>query len=331
MPSVILHTMFGEDVVSSLRDEIRAEIITCDNRSVFVLGCQGPDIFYHNQRHKPVALQYGSLLHRRGYGNFSAGLLKTGLSYAHDKTYAAYAVGFITHAVLDRACHPYIVYFSGRNYHSFFERIIDTLMLKKLRGLEPALWDQERLLAAVCENPPPDLKKLIAVCLADTFSEKTKNDSHLARRIDNAFTDCARFYNMSSPSKIRDALQSAFTMRSLNYIYPDNLPSEIDFLNLSRKPWRYPHIPSNGQMPKEDTRSFLDIYSGAVKTAVDTIAPIIEQYLETGVFPTTAADIIGNQGLSILDENGKPCAPNMADPLPLEQVMEQQKKLRGVE
>jgi len=324
MPSVILHTMFGEDVISSLRAEIQAEIISSDCRPSFVLGCQGPDIFYHSQRHRPVALEYGSLLHRRGYGVFSACLLKTGLSLA-------YALGFITHAFLDRACHPYIIYFSGKDYHSFFERIIDTLMLKRLRGLEPALWDQERLLAAVCEQPPPGLKETIARCLADAFGERVTKDRHLARRIDNAFIDCARFYSMSSPSKIKETPPPAFTMRSLNYIYPDNLPAQIDFLNLDHKPWRYPHIPANGQLPREDTRSFLDIYAEAVKTAVNAIAPFLKPYIETGVFQTAAAaEAIGNQSLSIHDENRKPCSPNLTAPLPLDEVIKQQAKLRGL-
>jgi len=300
MPSVILHTMFGEDLVSALRAVIPAEKISGDNRSAFVLGCQGPDIFYHNLKSKPVALHYGSLLHRLSYGIFSACFLNLSLSRTQKNELGAYALGFLTHAFLDRACHPYIIYFCAKDYHSFFERIIDTLMLKKLRGLEPASWDQERLLAEVCENPPPGLKEMIARCLAAAFGEKVSNDRYLARRIDNAFIDCARFYNMSSPTKIREALASAsgekkpvFTIRSLNYIYPENLPAQIDFLNLNRKLWRYPHIPADGKMPKEDIRSFPEIYSDALKFAVDALTPIFTS--PRGAFPPEeTAERIGN-------------------------------------
>jgi hypothetical protein len=336
MPSVILHTMFGEDLVSALRGSLPAEKILDDFRSAFVLGCQGPDIFYHNLKSKPVALQYGSLLHRRGYGIFSANLLNAGFSGAQKNEHGAYALGFLTHAVLDRACHPFIIYHCGRNYHSFFERIIDTLMLKKLRGLEPAFWDQERLLAETCENPPPGLKESIAASLARTFPEKAGKDRNLARRIDNAFIDCARFYSMSSPSKIKEALAAAtgekplFSMRALNYVYPENLPGEIDFLNLNRKPWRYPHIPADGEMPEEDTRSFPEIYSDALKFAIGTLAPLFTS--PCGAFsPRETAERIGNGCLSIQDENGKPCAANLTDPLPLDEVIKQQVKLRGVE
>jgi hypothetical protein len=344
VPSVILHTIFGEDVFTALHGRLAEktapnfspEKIFTDYRSAFVLGCQGPDIFYHSQRLKPAALEYGSLLHRRGYGAFTACLLQKSLSLTNFDALSAYSLGFITHAFLDRACHPYIIYFCGKELHSFFERIIDVLMLRELRSNDPSSWDQELLLAEICEAPPSAIKEHLFNSFTETFPEKANKDRNLFKRIDNAFADCARFYNMSSPSKIKiessdSSIQKRkFTRRAVNYVYPENLAEDIDFLNKNRKPWRYPHIPSNGQMPKEDTRSFLDIYAGAVKTAVDTLAPIFTQYFESGVFPSETAERIGNQCLSILDENGKPCAPNLTEPFPLEEVFNQQAKLRGV-
>jgi len=344
VPSVILHTVFGEDVFTALHNRLAEKTalnfspkkIFTDYRSAFVLGCQGPDIFYHSQRLKPSALEYGSLLHRRSYGAFTASLLQKSLSMTNFDALSAYSLGFMTHAALDRACHPFIIYFCGKDFHSFFERIIDVLMLKELRNNDPPSWDQERILAQVCESPPSALKELLFNSFAETFPEKANKDRSLAKRIDNAFADCARFYNMSSPSKIKIEFSDnsnqrrKFTRRAINYVYPENLAENIDFLNKNRKPWRYPHIPSNGQMPSEDTRSFLDIYSDAVKTTVDTIAPIFTQYIESGAFPSDTAERIGNQCLSILDENGKPCAPNLTEPLLLEKVFNQQAKLRGV-
>ena len=337
MPSVILHTMFGEDVFFALRAVFPVEKISGGLRGAFVLGCQGPDIFYHSQRSRPVALEYGSLLHRRGFGVYAANLLKTTLSGAETDANSAYSLGFMTHAALDRACHPYIIY-RGGNYHSFFERILDALMLKKLRGLEPASWDQEIALASVCENPPPGLKEIIAASLAETFPERAGKDRSLARRIDNAFIDCARFYNMSSPSKIAGAFRAGsnekrpvFTRRALNYVYPENLPAEIDFLNLNRKPWRYPHISAGGKIPQDDNRSFPEIYSDAVNSAAASFAPCFVT-LSGGTFPfDEIVEKIGNGGLSIQDENGKRCSPNLTDPLPLEEVMKQQAMFRGVE
>jgi hypothetical protein len=314
-----------------------------------VLGCQGPDIFYHNQRRKPVALEYGSLLHRRAYGIFTAGLLKMGLpdpppdeddirNHRREKginAMGAYSLGFMTHAVLDRHCHPYIVYKADREFHGFFERIIDVLMLKELRGTHISSWNQNEVLAAICENPPLGLKELIARALAKAFPDKLNKDSKISRRIDNTFADCAGFYAMTSPAVTALAVWAgnelvSFGLRSLVYVFPENLPAEIDFLNLDRALWYYPYTPP-GMPRKADTRSFPQIYADALEAGINALSPCIFQYLDTGIFPIAeAARSIGNLGLSIQDEEGKPCAPNLQDPFPLGDVLRQQGRLRGL-
>ena len=126
MPSQVLHTLFGEDIVGEIYRRLGGRFgIVADkalekiNRTypaVFALGCQGPDIFYHGQRTRPVAVEYGGLLHRRGYGVFTASLLKMGLpdpppdeedirAGRREKGINAlgvYSLGFMTHAILDR-------------------------------------------------------------------------------------------------------------------------------------------------------------------------------------------------------------------------------------
>jgi hypothetical protein len=89
MPAQILHSLFGEDVIAEIFSRIHPrfggaaekamEKIRGEYKAAFALGCQGPDIFYHSQMRRPVALEYGALLHRRGYGVFTAALLKMGL------------------------------------------------------------------------------------------------------------------------------------------------------------------------------------------------------------------------------------------------------------
>jgi len=368
MPSQILHTLFGEDIISGLYRRLEKEFgprfglladkalekISRDYRSAFVLGCQGPDIFYHNQRRRPVALEYGSLLHRRGYGIFTAGLLKMGLpdsppdeddirNQRREKVMNAlgcYALGFMTHAVLDRHCHPYIVYRTERKYHGFFERIIDVLMLKELRQRDIASWDQNGVLAEICEDPPPGLKELIARALAAAFPEKVGRDKKLSQRIDNTFADCADFYRLTAPqstamseqSKDTNRVLSVFGIQSLACLFPEKLPAEIDFLNLNHAPWHYPYSsPNSPRRPEADTRSFPDLYADALDAGINTLAPCIFQYLDTGIFPIAeAAHNIGNLNLSIQDEHGKPCAPNLTDPFPLGDVLRAQGELRGM-
>jgi hypothetical protein len=260
----------------------------------------------------------------------------------------AYALGFMTHAILDRQTHPYIVYKSARvspvksetfrpaRLHAFFERIIDVCMLEYLRSANVADWDQEGLLAEVCEHPPPGLKELLARALILAFPERAGKDDKLRIRIDNVFADCAWFYRETAPRRtaIAAAREVLLSPAMLTYIYPEKLNSQqfptqtlvggIDFLNLKKAPWFYPAGDSG-----EDRRSFPEVYAGAVEAASRAIAPVIAAYLETGNFPIReAAQAIGNGGLSIRDADGRPCAPTRSDPLPLEQVLKEQEKFR---
>jgi hypothetical protein len=301
-----------------------------------------------------VALEYGSLLHRRAYGVFTALLLKMGLPDpppdAEDirlgrrekgiNALGVYALGFMTHVFLDRHCHPYIVYKSqypdperraefrgglGRGAHPFFERIIDVLMLQRLRGQDAAAWDQG-MLAGILENPPLGLEELLGRALKAGFPERAGKDRKLAQRMANAFLDAAWFYRLTDP---RHAPASGID-RLLVYLYPARLSPDIDFLNLNHEAWYDPGGASDDPGAEADTRSFPEIYAGALTAAADALAPGMAGYLETGDFPIAdAARRIGNGGLSIQDENGKPCAPRRTSPLPLERVWREQAALRG--
>jgi hypothetical protein len=349
VPSQILHTLFGEDLLAALDRAFHRRLVEDSCLPAFSLGCQGPDIFYHSQITRPVGLEYGTLLHRRGYGSFAAVLFELALSGDGPESrsdLAAYAWGFATHAILDRACHPYIVYKTARpdgkgrggegNLHAFFERIVDTLMLEELRGRPVASWDQETL-ARLCEDPPRGLRELLAETLRRAFPERAGGDAHLQRRIDNTFQDCAGFYRHTDPGKTsflhaRGALseQSAYQQRiveemPLVFLYPEALPRDIDYLNRERHAWQYP-LAGGGQ----DTRSFPDIYAQALATALETLGPPVSGYLETGLLPggEETARRIGNAGLSIQDRDGKPCPATCSEPLPLERVLEQQRQAR---
>jgi hypothetical protein len=359
-----IHSRFGVVAEKALKK------IQLDYRAWFILGCQGPDVFYHSQMTRPVALEYGTLLHRRGYGIFTAALLNMALSdpppseedipmlrgekgitaLGTHGAYWVYALGFMTHAFLDRLAHPYIVYKSGpafpapdktfrwnhppslgKNAHAFFERIIDVLMLDYLRGRPVSSWDQEALLVSACEAPAPGLKELLARALIAAFPERAGRDTKLRERMENTFLDCTAFYRYTDPRKTSLYNRAHEKERPdwieempLPYLYPENLPRHIDYLNLEGRIW---FSPGPGGMP--DSRSFPGIYADAVQTAADSLSVFIAQYLETGTFPIKeAAQAIGNGSLSIQDENGKPCAPVRTSPLPLDEVLAHQEKLR---
>jgi hypothetical protein len=306
-----------------------------------------------------VGLEYGTLLHRRGAGIFTAGLLKLGLpdpppdeedirSGRREKginALGAYALGFMTHALLDRAAHPYIVYKSGwvspqkpetlryAKFHAFFERILDVLMLERLRGEAVSSWDQKGILAGICGNPPLGLKELLARALVLAFPERAGKDQKLSLRIENTFADCLDFYRFTAPRRTSlsnpadEESGPPVSLENLAYVFPEKLPAGPDFLNLEKGPWYYPA----GESGAADRRSFPELYEDAVEKAAESITPVITEYLASGVFPVKeAAQAIGNGGLSIVDENGKPCAPVRSDPLPLGMVLEGEARRRGL-
>jgi len=358
MPSQILHVLFGEDLLAALYPAPEGGGPKWDGacRGAFALGCQGPDVFYHGRSTRPFALEYGGLLHRRGYGTFCARLLEAALPAAgrpETNALEAYALGFLSHAALDRHCHPYIVYKSAptRNadsgnraeaslFHPFFERILDVLMLRELRRREAEDWNQG-LLAETCANPPPGLRELIVRAMVAAFPEKAAGDEKLAERVAAAFADSARFYALTDPAKTRTEtlnLPAPLSRRFLSVVYPVGLsagvptpdvPGNVDFLNAGREPWYYPYRPPTGANPEPDTRSFPEVYADALKAAAKAVRPCVIRNPETGSlhFETVERNI-GNEGLSILNEEGKPCAPNLSAPLPLGAVLDRQCRIR---
>jgi hypothetical protein len=347
VPSQILHSLFGEDLLAALDRTLGCRPVEGACLDAFALGCQGPDIFYHSQMSLPVGLEYGTLLHRRGYGSCAAALFELALprgAAAHSGDLAAYAWGFATHALLDRACHPYIVYKTaqpggegrGRNLHAFFERILDALMLEELRGRPVASWDQNAL-ARICGDPPQGLGELVAGALCRAFPERAGRDGKLSGRIDNALRDSAAFYRHTDPAKtsfLRPAAglsgQPACQRRivealPLAFLYPEALPQDLDYLNRERRAWHYPLVEG-----LRDTRSFPEIYAQALEAALETLGPLAAEYSEKGFLSGAeeTARRIGDTGLSIQDRDGKPCPATRSEPLPLERVLEQQRQAR---
>jgi hypothetical protein len=353
MPAQIAHILFGKELIRICEgllqekyghrfDDPIAKLKSLYSSS-FALGCQGPDIFYHSQRRRPVAIEYGSLLHRRGFGTFMTVLLKRTLSSALTSL-GAYSLGFLTHAYLDRVAHPYIVYKAGwvspdkpetakyGRLHAFFERILDVQLLELLQGMHISAWNQDAVLTRACEEPPVYLIETLADALRTAYPERAGKDPLLVQRIENALLDAASFYRSTNPQRTsmnqrkKDEglyLRNDQTPASVALIYPEGFPLTIDYLNLAHQSWRHPC-----QEGKEDTRSFINLFLDACREGAEFLFQFISSFIDTGHVPADAADRIGNGGLSICDRTGHPCKPVWANPLPLDQVLEQQYLLR---
>ncbi|MEX2103927.1 MAG: zinc dependent phospholipase C family protein [Bacilli bacterium] len=129
MPNVWTHIQFGRKVVDQIGFSTDLDL-----KPFFQLGTQGPDpFFYHNfwpwKKDKSVSA-IGSAIHYRSCGAFLMDMIDYGKCQPKNNKLRAYILGFMTHHILDRNAHPYIIYRSGNEgtKHTKLETIIDTLI-----------------------------------------------------------------------------------------------------------------------------------------------------------------------------------------------------------
>ncbi len=369
MPSQILHFLFSEDLLHRLGPRVGFDfspILGPAVEPMVALGSQGPDLFYHSQHTRPVAIEYGTLIHRRDFGLLATKLLSLALDEESEEDRGTnvfrscsamerrgrrllserglYALSFATHAFLDRAAHPYIVNRAGwvspakpeteryARCHAFFERIIDVLMLRYLRGKGQDSWDQEALLARPCRKASEDLVTLIQSALVASYPKRAGSDQRLRQRIQNAFKDAEGFYRNTDPRKtalnlrLKDEcvyFRDHQDRSSVALVYPEAFPLGIDYLNLSRSPWRHPC--GEGVF---DIRSFPELYQSAFANALGYFEALLNHYLKTGKIMDESPFWLGNGSLSIQDVSGRSCAPLWSEPLPLDQVLTDQYQRR---
>ena len=134
--------LFAEDLVRSTTGDRSAWA-----QPLLCFGAQGPDFFFHNGLTRPSGRTFGARLHRHRFGRFVAEVLRSSPTPVPLEL-RLYMLGFITHAFLDRATHPFIDYFAGwedperpetaRYFrcHAFMERILDVVALQRRRGTD---------------------------------------------------------------------------------------------------------------------------------------------------------------------------------------------------
>ncbi|MFC4077156.1 zinc dependent phospholipase C family protein [Salinithrix halophila] len=132
MPNVWSHILFGRAALKHSGSPLPSD------PNPFHLGCQGPDfLLYHHfwpwkRGHEVSSL--GSAIHRDHCGPFLLDLIDAAVEHPGMRDYVS---GFLTHYILDRRTHPYIVYRSGdgKYKHQKLEVIIDTLLAERLEGI----------------------------------------------------------------------------------------------------------------------------------------------------------------------------------------------------
>lgn len=307
MPSQIAHILFGREAARALPDGWLDRF----SDPAFRLGCQGPDVFYHNRRTKPGAFLYGTRLHRRGWGAFLARFRREALDrgWGPDHPGLAFLAGQATHGFLDRWAHPFVVYFSGwkvprdpktdslRHSHAFLERILDVLLWRERTGtpFSECRW-QEGFPGP--EAFPEEFWHAWAEALHEVFPQLSAR-ADVELRLKNAVADTRGFLTATSPGA-RDHAVRAARLGELHWFHPEALP-DWDFLNASREPWR---DPVTGAIRRE---SLPDLFDRAVVDAAAVLATLNDPSADW-------EPLLGNGSLNLPGPKGENSAPRFCRP-----------------
>ncbi len=319
MAAHIAHLLFAEE---------SAELagVSLDREDpYFVLGAQGPDLFLHSQRRVPRAIQYGALLHRKGFSR-----LATVLSTDRSAEVRRYAAGFITHIVLDRVSHPFINYFAGwwdrsrpetrdyRHMHPFLERLIDIEVLANREGRHPRDLDFAAHVD-LGEQMPTALHRSLVAALRDSL-DSAGRDGELEVRVANAYQDALGYYRFTSRADeeymregVRRETRGEISDRWLALVHPPSLPYRLDVLNHDHRSWAHPCY---GERQGEE--SFEQLWRHALPEA----AQLLKRWssLAESGDPEELQMSIGTRNLNDGVEGARPCAKRLMDPLPLPEL-----------
>ncbi len=341
MPSQISHILHGLSCLKALPD-VRQERLS---RSAFMLGCQGPDIFYHNQRTRPSGLVYGTRLHRSGWGKFCAELARQGLRLGWSQAHPGYSflAGWSLHAFLDRELHPFVVWHAGwresadpatqalARAHAFFERILDVLFYETLthENLFHCTWMAE---IAEVESFPEDFWVAMAQSLWRTYPGPYGLDE-IPQRVRNAISDTVGFLRHTDPRDEEAAREAALSDRAdagqsqrlprIAFFHPVILPP-ADYLNRNHAPWKHPVT------GKERSESAEDLWQIATRQGQDALrglenlwqAPVDDREKLLSAWES----LLGNGSLNLPGEDGSPRGPQFCQPLDFAHLMELQRR-----
>lgn len=320
MPNIWTHFLFGRELAN--RVGLREATATPEWQRAYQLGCQGPDfLFYH--RFLPWQSgagmpELGTAMHTGRCGPFLLDLLDAVTSKPLGSPEAVYALGFLTHHILDRNAHPYVFYLSGFGKwdHQRFEIMIDTLVARKLLGI--GTWATPVWKEIDTGNRLPGETAAILDRLA------RRHYPGLAEQFDAGDWDTA-YRDMIGAQKLfhdPSGIKRSLTFGRIEpFVFRKRLPT-IDILNEARREWRHPSI-----IEERHTESFWDLWDAAMEDGLQTMTAALCYLAEnrepaSGTAPRADAETRERLEACLGDisyETGKPCADGYtiihADPI----------------
>jgi len=292
MPSIITHYLCGTETWGLLKEQRLKDIIS-QNRQIFNLGTQGPDIlFYHRvwpwTKNEGINI-IGETMHQDQVNAFFSHaleyIIKQDLKERNMLT--AYLSGYVCHYALDFHTHPYIFYKTGfvrpgepavskfTYYHRMFETALDVLMLKILQQKRPIDINVPRLLQVT----PDD-----ALSIGRLYQSVLNacNQKITALQVARGIKDMVSVQNiLQDRMGIKKSILSYLEKSLGNYpmmasmIYPTNIQDGLDYLNQKKSTWYLPWSPTICS-----NLSFLEMFHQAAVEAKEMVEIIF--YFLTG-------------------------------------------------
>jgi len=277
MSDVLTHGYCALNGLDKIKSKALVDIIN-NNLSIYLLGAQGPDIFFYYKKwpwmNGENVHAYADILHKKETQAF---FIK-GCHYLSKikriddyQAMVAYLCGFLSHYALDQISHPYIFYFSGvydqnreessryQYEHKLFESSLDTLLAREFSASSRHYKTQSRIIKQT---------KTLPNCFDDFFRYLFK-ELYDVEMIEGAPSRAGKdMYNilkfMYDPFCIKRPLvllAEKIMKKPLAFstaLFPSIILKRIDYFNFDKKRWLHPcdnSITSN--------KSFIDLLHDA--------------------------------------------------------------------
>ncbi|MEI6874900.1 MAG: hypothetical protein WCL50_07195, partial [Spirochaetota bacterium] len=311
-----------------------------DRRRIAAFAAQGLDFFFHNSMTAPYSTSFGKLLHDEGYGRLVSHMatLVASSGASASSGPGTYVLAFMTHAILDRVTHPYIVHHSGwvdparpgtaayYQCHAYFERVIDVLVLRQRKGTDIGDYDFFSHVD-LGPSPPEAIVGLLAESVALSYPGLA-SASLTRESLGSAYRDSMWYWEMTNPpglATLRDRLPAGFlepSRRFLALVHPRTPDDRLDYLNYERQEWTHPW--DAGVVSRA---TFMELYEEALERAVPALRAIAAYIGSTAGRPSADARLelealLGNSGLDSGRTGQVGELPRFSKPLPLAELVE---------
>ncbi|MBE6877895.1 MAG: hypothetical protein E7488_01830 [Ruminococcaceae bacterium] len=208
------------------------------NYKAFILGCNGPDVFYYYRKYDPFRTQNMSRLSKLMHNHRTGLFLQNMFRFAQTNAQKDFCLGWLCHYALDSVMHPYINYittayanpFNIEQGHSFFESSLDSYISMHETGFPAA--NPEEYLPEISKMYIDQIITLVKQAVEATYPEERYERSDYMQ----AYHDFRRIKKMLyAPNAIGRAyarVMEIYLRLSKDYIISRMQPCRMEIKNV---------------------------------------------------------------------------------------------------